>query len=96
MSGELSALENPSVDDRRILGEAQSAAADLERAAAERVELIERCATEARLIDESLRNEREDARTAEQRAQLHAKLGSMLYGIKAAPPRCPPTRRQTR
>ena len=35
--------------------------------------------------DESLRTEREDARTAEQRAELHAKLSSMLYGIEAAP-----------
>ena len=89
VSEELSALEKPSIDDRRILGEAESTAADLERAAAERVELIERCATEARLIDESLRNERKDARTAEQRAQLHAKLSSMLYGIEAAPPTAP-------
>ena len=85
VAGELSALDKPSVDDRRILAEAKSTAADLERAAIERVELIGKCATEAKLIDESLRSEREEARTAEQRAALHAKLSAMLYGIEATP-----------
>ncbi len=83
---ELSALDKPSADDRRILAEAKATAAKLERAAIERVELIEKCATEARRIDESLRRERKDARTAQQRAKLHAKLSAMLYGIEAAPP----------
>jgi hypothetical protein len=49
------------------------------------VELIEKCANEARLIDKSLSDEREDARTAEQRAELHAKLSALLYGIRAMP-----------
>jgi hypothetical protein len=49
------------------------------------VELIEKCATESRLIDKSLQNEREDARTAEQRAELHGKLSAILYGIEATP-----------
>lgn len=51
----------------------------------ERVKLIEKCAAEAEAVDESLRKERADARTAEQRARLHAKLSSMLYGIQATP-----------
>ncbi|MGD9620085.1 hypothetical protein [Mycolicibacterium sp.] len=85
VAGELSALDDPSDDDRKILAEAEATAADLERAAVQRVELIGRCATEAQLIDESLRDERDDARTAEQRAELHAKLRGMLYGIESAP-----------
>ena len=81
----LSALDKPSAEDRKILAEAKTAAATLEVAAIERVELITRCATEAAGIDESLRAEREDAKVAEQRAELHAQLSAMLYGIEAAP-----------
>ncbi len=85
----LSALDKPTSDDRRILAEAKTTIATLEQAAVERVELIEKCATEARLIDRSLREERKDARTAEQRAELHAKLSGLLYGIEAAPDTAP-------
>jgi hypothetical protein len=87
--GELSALEKPSPDDRKILAEAATTASNLELAAIERVEMIGKCATEARLIDKSLRQERRDAQTAEQRAELHAKLSAMLYGIEAAPATTP-------
>lgn len=82
-------MDKPSVDDRKILAEAKTTTANLECAAIERVELIRKCATEAHLVDESLRNEREDARTAEQRAELHAKLSAMLYGIEATPDTTP-------
>lgn len=82
---DLGALDKPSADDRLILAEANTTIANLESAANERVELIQRCASEASLIDESLRTERVDAKTAEQRAQLHAKLSAMLYGIEATP-----------
>ena len=82
---DLSALDKPSADDRTILAEANTTIATLESAAIERVELIQRCAFEARSIDESLQAERADAKTAEQRAQLHAKLSAMLYGIEATP-----------
>ncbi|GFG54238.1 hypothetical protein CQY20_20545 [Mycolicibacterium agri] len=86
---ELSALDKPSPDDRKILAEARTTASSLELAAIERVELIGKCATEARLIDQSLREERRDAQTAEQRAELHAKLSAMLYGIEATPDTTP-------
>ena len=89
VADELSALDNRCADDQRILTEAKTTAANLEGAANERVDLIEKCATEAKLVDESLHAERVDARTAEQRAALHAKLSSMLYGIEAAPDTTP-------
>ena len=89
VADKLSALDKPSDDDRRILGEATATAERLEKAAVERVTLIGRCATEAKAVDESLQTERRDARTAEQRAQLHAQLNAMLYGIEAAPPATP-------
>lgn len=85
----LSALDKPSDDDRKILGEATATAECLEKAAVERVALIGRCAAEAKAVDDSLETERRDARTAEQRAQLHAQLNAMLYGIEAAPPTTP-------
>ncbi|MBP2454119.1 hypothetical protein [Mycolicibacterium lutetiense] len=83
--GKLSALDKPSAEDRKILAEAKTTAANLELVAIERVELVGKCAKEAQLIDKSLRTEREDARVAEQRAELHAKLSGMLYGIEATP-----------
>lgn len=89
VADDLSALDDPGPDDRKILAEATETVANLESAALERVDLIARCAAEAQLIDESLRQERKDAKTAEQRAELHAKLSAMLYGIEAAPPTTP-------
>lgn len=89
VADELSALANPSADDRRILGEAKGTAERLEHAGIECVRLISKCAGEARRVDDSLRKEREEARTAEQRAQLHGKLSAMLYGIEATPAASP-------
>lgn len=89
IADKLSGLDNPGADDRRILAEATAAVAKLEASGLKRVELIKKCAREARLIDESLRKERADARTAEERAELHAKLSGMLYGIEAIPDTAP-------
>jgi hypothetical protein len=85
----LSALDNPGPDDRKILTEARATVAKLEGAARERAELIGKCATQAQLVDKSLAQERKDARTAQQRAELHAKLSAMLYGIEATPQTTP-------
>ncbi|WP_246243841.1 hypothetical protein [Mycolicibacterium murale] len=85
VTDKLSALDKPSGDDRKILAEAKATISNLERAAKERIELIRKCAEEAQLIDKSLRTEREDARVAEQRAELTGKLSAMLYGIEATP-----------
>ncbi len=89
VANRLSALDNPSADDRKILAEAKTTISNLESVARQRVELIQKCATEAQLIDKSLQTEREDARVAEQRAELHGKLSAMLYGIEAAPDATP-------
>lgn len=85
VADELSALDNPGADDRTLLAEAKATIGNLESAALERVELIAKCANEAQLVDQSLRDERQDAKTAEQRAELHAELSGMLYGIEATP-----------
>lgn len=85
VADELGALDKPSADDRKILAEAKATVAKLETAALNRVELISQCATEAQLVDKSLHEEREDAKTSAQRAELQAKLAAMLYGIEATP-----------
>lgn len=85
----LSALHSPTSEDRKILTEAKTTIEQLENAARQRVELVAMCATEAKLIDESLQKERADARTAEKRAELNAELSGMLYGLKATPETAP-------
>lgn len=89
VTSKLSALKNPGDDDRRILAEAGTTIANLERVANDRLALIEKCSTEAQLIDKSLQTEREDAKVAGERAELHGKLSAMLYGIEAAPTSTP-------
>lgn len=82
-SDDLSALPKPNDDDRKIIAEAKTTIARLERKSKERVELLERCAAEAHLIDESLRRQREEARLAEKREELHGELAAMLYKVEA-------------
>jgi hypothetical protein len=84
-SNELSALPKPSDGDRKIIAEVKTTTARLGHKAKERVELLEKCASEARLIDKSLREEREEAQLAEKREELHGELAAMLYGIEAIP-----------
>jgi len=79
----LSLLDRPNADDRRLLREANDAIADLEAAAAGRVDLIKQCAASARGIDVSLNDERRDADTEARRAELQATLSAMLFGVEA-------------
>ncbi|UWW09710.1 hypothetical protein L2Z93_002822 [Mycolicibacterium brumae] len=81
----LSELAEPSESDRQILKDAKAAASKIDRIAFDRIDLIKKCASEARRIDESLARERESARTADERAQLNGQLHGMLYGIAKAP-----------
>lgn len=83
---DLGALPRPNDDDRRLLADANAAARTLETNADRRVDLISRCAAEADLIDQSLQQERDDAVTDAQRAELHGELHGMLYGADASPP----------
>lgn len=85
VTDELSALSQPTADDRKILAEAQNTIANLERKATDHIALIHRCVAEAKLVDESLRQEQVDAKNDAQRAELHAKLSAMLYGIESLP-----------
>lgn len=84
-AAELILLDSPNDDDRRIIDDAEAAAKTLEDAANRNVDLIEKCATEAAAIDESLQAERDAAAMAQQRSELHGELSAMLYGVDAAP-----------
>ena len=83
-SAELSALAKPNDDDRKITAEAKTETTRLELKTKKRVELLDRCASEARLIDESLRTERDEIRLAAKREELHGELAAMLYQIEAS------------
>lgn len=85
----LALLDQPNADDRRLLAEATDAIADLEAAATRRVDLIKQCAASARRIDVSLDDERREASTEKERAELQARLNAMLYGAKALNDRRP-------
>lgn len=83
-SEELSTLAKPNDDDRKIIAEAKTETTTLELKTKKRVELLERGASEARLIDESLRAERDEIRLAAKRDELHGELAAMLYQIEAS------------
>lgn len=78
-SDELSALTKPNEDDRTILAQAKTTTAQLERQINERVKLLEKCASGAVLIDESLRRERDEIQVAAKREELHGELAALLY-----------------
>lgn len=85
----LAELKDPSEGDLQLLAEARDTADGLEHAANARIELIERCAVEAGLIDASLHADREAARIAAQRSELHSELSGLLYGVEVTPPGIP-------
>lgn len=79
---QLRKLSARTAEDNRVLGEAQDAIGELESSANRLVKLIKKCADEVGRIDVSIRKEREDAQTAEQRIELHGRLSAMLYGAE--------------
>jgi hypothetical protein len=83
VADKLAALEEPSADDLQIIAEANATIDKLWSVAWQRMHLIRKCEEEVQLIDKSLRDERQAAKTAEQRAELHGKLSGLLYGIDA-------------
>ncbi|MGB3304526.1 MAG: hypothetical protein WBA98_17750 [Gordonia sp. (in: high G+C Gram-positive bacteria)] len=84
VANELKDLPEPSPEDRRLLADAVAATDRLENAGRARVALIADCAREAALVDESLSDEDQRARTEEQREELHRRLSTMLYGAEAS------------
>ena len=84
---ELSEIPNPNSDDQALLGEATRKVAELDRQSVERVELLEKCWEKAKLIDVSIREEREQSALAEKRDDVHGRMAAALYGADATPER---------
>lgn len=85
VADQLAAAEPLSPDECMMLSETRTAIAELERAANHRVQLIARCGQQADILSNALQHERVDTHAANRRAELHAQLSGMLYGIKAQP-----------
>lgn len=82
---ELSALPDPSSDEKELIKDAQRRVSRLEDQSRERVTLIEKCVDQAKLIDQSLHGERENARIADKRAELSGRMAATIYGIDVQP-----------
>lgn len=83
LANELKALPEQTDADRERLDAAKRSAEKLWRRANTRVKLLEECAAQARRIDESLKQERERARIAQQREEIASRLDAALYGAAA-------------
>lgn len=90
LAGELRALPDHTDADRERLDAAKRSAEKLWRQANTRAKLLEECSAQARRIDESLKQERDRARIAEQRDDVASRLDAALYGV-AATPESPPS-----
>lgn len=87
LSNELSEIPNPNAEDRALLGEARRKVVKLDRQSVERIELLEKCWEKAKLIDVSIREEREQAALAEKRDDVHGRMAAALYGADTTPDR---------
>lgn len=83
------ALPNLSVEDRDMVEDARRKSKRLMDQARERTKLLEKCAEKASLIDQSLRDEREESRIAERRDEVRSRMSAALYGVDATPPKPP-------
>jgi len=82
---ELSSIPNPNGEDRRIVGDARLKVSQLDRQSRDRVVLLEKCWERAKLIDVSIRDEREQAAMAEKRDDIHSRVAAALYGADTTP-----------
>lgn len=80
---ELSAIAHPNADDRALLDQARIKITELDRSSRERVELLDKCWAKAKLIDVSIREEREQAAIAEMRDDVHGRMAAVLYDADA-------------
>lgn len=86
---ELSGIPSPTAEDRARVEEATHKIADLNRQSRERVEMLENGWEEAKAVDASIREEREQAALAEKRDEVHGRLAAALFGAEAALERPP-------
>ena len=81
-AAEWAAIPNATADDDRMLRDAQRAAAKLKTAAAERVKVLHDCSLQAEQVDQSLRQQREQAAITQQRDDVRSRLDAMINGVE--------------
>ncbi|MBS9532210.1 hypothetical protein KIH27_01250 [Mycobacterium sp. M1] len=80
------AIPRPSDEDTSMVRDAERAVKHLRSAVKQRAQILDDCASQARHVDRTLAQEREDARLAERRDEARRQLAAELYGVEAAPP----------
>ncbi|GAA2440070.1 hypothetical protein [Mycolicibacterium llatzerense] len=86
---ESSNLPDPTPADIDMVDVARTKVKQLQFRSRSRVKALRECAEKAEQIDQSLRDERDQARIAEQRDDVRSRLAAQLYGVEAARPQEP-------
>lgn len=81
---ESSNLPDPTPADIDMVDDARTKVKQLQSRSRSRVKALRECAEKAEQIDQSLRDERDQARIAEQRDDVRSRLAAQLYGVEAA------------
>ena len=81
---ESSNLPDPAPADIDMVDDARTKVKQLQSWSRSRVKALRECAEKAEQIDQSLRDERDRARIAEQRDDVRSRLAAQLYGVEAA------------
>lgn len=84
-AAEWAAIPDATTDDDRMLRDAQHAAAKLKAVAAERVKVLDDCASQAECVDHALHRQREQAAVRQQRDDVGSRLNAMIDGIEMTP-----------
>lgn len=77
-------LPDPAPSDVALVDDARAQVKQLQSRSRSRVKALRECADKAEQIDQSLQDEREQARIAEQRDDVRSRLAAQLYGVEAA------------
>ena len=84
-AAEWAAIPDATADYDRMLRDAQRGATKLETAAAERVKVLRDRASQAERVDQTLRQQREQAAITEQRDDVRSRLDAMIDGVEMTP-----------
>ncbi len=82
-------LPDPAESDIAMLDDARTKVKLLESQSRARIKALRDCAERAEQIDQSLRDDREQARIAERRDDVRSRLEAQLYGVEAARQQAP-------
>jgi hypothetical protein len=84
VAAESKSIPKPNADEIKLLREAERSVKQLRAEATRRVQMLNGCARQARQVDQTLAEEREQARLEALRDDLSRRLAAELYGAEAA------------